>query len=88
MSDALVVVKEDTIEQVTVTARPKRQMKITIFDRWCKGCGICSAFCPTQAIEADEEDRPMAAHPERCTNCQMCVLRCPDFAIRVTAQEP
>jgi len=60
-------------------------VKIVIFDRWCKGCGICSALCPTQAIEADAEGRPTAAHPERCTNCRSCVIHCPDLAISVTS---
>lgn len=88
MEQELVVVKEDTAEAGKTPAppaskRPRRRVEITIFDRWCKGCGLCSTFCPTQTIEADEEGRPKAIHAERCTACQWCVMHCPDLAISI-----
>lgn len=86
MTSELAVVDDDTVKRATA-ASPRRNPKITIFGRWCKGCGICSAFCPTKAIEADQDGRPQIVHPERCNACRMCVLRCPDMAITVTGQE-
>jgi len=86
MIDEPVVVNEDAAmmgKATTPAKRPRRQMEITLFDRWCKGCGLCSTFCPTHAIEADEEGRPKAIYPERCTGCQWCVIHCPDLAISV-----
>jgi len=53
-----------------------------IYYKWCKGCGICVAFCPKHVLEFDdEEQRPLVARPEDCIQCGMCELRCPDFAI-------
>lgn len=49
----------------------------------CKGCGICSALCPKQVFEKDEEGKPIFAHEENCIVCGMCELRCPDYAIRI-----
>jgi len=30
---------------------------IHVFPQWCKGCGICAAECPVDAIEMVEESR-------------------------------
>jgi 2-oxoglutarate ferredoxin oxidoreductase subunit delta len=54
---------------------------------WCKGCGICVAFCPTQVLELDRQDKAVAARLEDCIACRLCELRCPDLAIEVEAQE-
>ena len=54
---------------------------VVINERWCKGCGICVAFCPKQALRLEHEK---ALHdPERCIVCGMCELYCPDLAITV-----
>ena len=56
---------------------------IDIYKAWCKGCGICAAFCPTGVLELDEAGYPYVKHPEKCINCGWCEMRCPDFAITV-----
>ncbi|MCR4408240.1 MAG: 4Fe-4S binding protein [Anaerolineae bacterium] len=56
---------------------------VTVFPIWCKGCGLCIEFCPTKVFEADDEGRPIVAHPEQCTGCGWCEWHCPDFAISV-----
>jgi 2-oxoglutarate ferredoxin oxidoreductase subunit delta len=56
---------------------------IDIYKAWCKGCGICSSFCPTGALARDEAGYPYVKDPEKCINCGLCELRCPDFAITV-----
>ena len=61
--------------------------RVHVFDNWCKGCGICIAFCPQQVFEMDDEGRPVIAHPEKCTACHWCDTHCPDFAIVVTKIE-
>lgn len=54
---------------------------VSINTRWCKGCGICVAFCPKKALRLEYEK---AVHdPERCIACGMCELYCPDLAVTV-----
>ena len=61
--------------------------KVEIYRGWCKKCGICIAFCPQNALEADEASYPVLKDPEKCTACGWCEMRCPDFAIVVCKDE-
>jgi 2-oxoglutarate ferredoxin oxidoreductase subunit delta len=61
----------------------KENPNIDIYKTWCKGCGICAAFCPTGALARDEAGYPYVKEPEKCINCGWCEMRCPDFAITV-----
>lgn len=54
---------------------------------WCKGCGICVAFCPKKVLELDEQDKAVAVRIKDCIACRMCELRCPDLAIEVRVEE-
>lgn len=68
----------------TGQARPRMPRgRVTVFPNWCKGCGLCVEFCPTQVLEQGADGRVIVAHPERCTACRWCELHCPDFAIFV-----
>jgi len=60
---------------------PKEAAPIKINLAWCKGCDICSALCPRCVLEPDRDRRPVVAHPEECTQCGICWMHCPDFAI-------
>ncbi len=76
-----------TKDEAALKVRKRKRMprgRVRVFDNWCKGCGLCIAFCPQKALEANEEGRPVVAHPERCTACEWCYVHCPDFAIVVT----
>lgn len=55
---------------------------LRINEEWCKGCGICPAYCPREALEM-RQDKAVLAKPEACSMCALCELRCPDFAIYV-----
>ncbi len=62
----------------------KKKLKDLVINRdWCKGCGICVTFCPTQVLELDRMDIATVARPEDCICCKMCELRCPDLAVEV-----
>ncbi|MBR9982643.1 MAG: 4Fe-4S binding protein [Desulfatitalea sp.] len=66
----------------------KRKLKEHHIQReWCKGCGICVAFCPKQVLEMDACDKAVAVRLEDCIACEMCALRCPDLAIRVDVEK-
>ncbi|GAB4314770.1 MAG: ferredoxin family protein [Methanobacteriaceae archaeon] len=62
---------------------------ITIDKKLCKGCDICTEFCPKKVYERSETlDKkgvhiPVPAHEEKCNKCNICTLMCPDQAIKV-----
>ncbi|HNX73262.1 MAG TPA: 4Fe-4S binding protein [Spirochaetales bacterium] len=53
-----------------------------IREKYCKGCGICVAFCPKQVL-ALKNGKVFPERPQLCIGCHMCEYRCPDFAIEV-----
>jgi 2-oxoglutarate ferredoxin oxidoreductase subunit delta len=53
----------------------------------CKGCGICVEFCPAGVL-AMVDGHAVVVALEKCTACNMCDLRCPDFAITVYPVAP
>ena len=57
-----------------------RQKMLVIESSWCKGCGICAAFCPKQALELVDE-KVRLKEDGGCVLCGMCEMRCPDYAI-------
>ncbi len=59
--------------------------RILIEREWCKGCGICVAFCPAGVLALDEHEKAVVAALDKCTLCRDCELRCPDLAIEVSA---
>jgi 2-oxoglutarate ferredoxin oxidoreductase subunit delta len=67
----------------------KKKLKAHRIDReWCKGCGICVAFCPKSVLELDQKEKAVAARVEDCIACGMCELRCPDLAVEVDVEDP
>jgi 2-oxoglutarate ferredoxin oxidoreductase subunit delta len=64
--------------------KAKDTPEIDIYKAWCKGCGICAAFCPTGALARDEAGYPYVKDADKCVECAWCEMRCPDFAIRVS----
>ena len=61
----------------------KKEVKLEINAEWCKGCGICVAFCPKRVLELNRKDKSEAVRLKDCIACMMCELRCPDMAIEV-----
>lgn len=65
----------------------QKLVELIINHEWCKGCGICIHFCPTQVLELGDNDKAATARPDDCICCMMCELRCPDLAIEVVVEE-
>ena len=53
----------------------------------CKACGICIELCPEKVFDRDKLGYPVLARPEDCSQCLLCELHCPDFAIEVRRRE-
>ena len=54
---------------------------VSINSAWCKGCGICVAFCPKNTLEVDRGGKAVQLRPDDCIHCGMCALYCPDLAV-------
>lgn len=87
MAETEIVEEESIAVESEDTAKPKKKRlprgEVHVFDNWCKGCGLCIAFCPQGVLEANGEGHPVVAHPELCTACNWCYIHCPDLAIVV-----
>ncbi|MHC5037550.1 MAG: 4Fe-4S dicluster domain-containing protein [Planctomycetota bacterium] len=61
--------------------------KVHIIRDRCKGCGFCIELCPRDVLEFSEEFNVKGYHPpkavraERCLDCNLCEIICPEFAI-------
>jgi 2-oxoglutarate ferredoxin oxidoreductase subunit delta len=67
--------------------------KVFINETWCKGCGFCVQFCPTNVLDISSEFNakgyhpPYAKSPEKCHYCMYCQMICPEFSIFVTRSD-
>jgi 2-oxoglutarate ferredoxin oxidoreductase subunit delta len=59
----------------------KKKKQLVLHREWCKGCAICVEFCPTHVLALDADGKVTIADEAACTECRLCELRCPDFAI-------
>lgn len=64
--------------------------RITVDERYCKGCGLCISVCPRDCIALDQDKlTPKGYHPAKltdeslCSGCTDCAVMCPDVAITV-----
>ena len=60
---------------------------IEINHEWCKGCGICVAFCSKEALTMNAQDKAVLKEENECNACGLCELRCPDMAIEVKGRK-
>ncbi|MDO8671466.1 MAG: 4Fe-4S binding protein [Dehalococcoidia bacterium] len=69
-----------------VQTATRRKAKVTIREQWCKGCGICVAFCPLQVFGLNEENKAYVDN-DVCNRCRLCERFCPDFAIDIGTED-
>jgi len=66
----------------------KEGVRVTVTEAVCNSCGICVEFCARGVLALNEETgRPEVVRIDRCTECRMCELWCPELAIVVTREE-
>jgi len=60
----------------------------TLFPGLCKGCGLCIAKCPSEALSWSDVlgvyGTPAVVTNDKCITCGVCELSCPECAITVT----
>lgn len=74
-------------------SRTKARVTIIVDEELCKGCRLCVAVCPRQAMQLADHINSRGFHPaslvnpDDCTGCAQCALMCPDAAIRIVKSE-
>lgn len=61
--------------------------RVVVYPDWCKGCGICAAFCPSEVLAVGPDGKARVVDEAACVNCGFCEAHCPDFAIMVVPEE-
>jgi 2-oxoglutarate ferredoxin oxidoreductase subunit delta len=67
---------------VAVVKKAAPAVYLQIRQDWCKGCGICAAFCPKRALSLNDQGKAVV-DAAQCSLCGVCELFCPDFAIQL-----
>lgn len=60
--------------------------RLEINKAWCKGCGICVAFCPKNVLNI-VNGKVDNVNDGECLRCGICENLCPDFAICLLEEE-
>ncbi len=64
-------------------------LKLVIDRERCKGCELCTNFCPRGLLLMSAQFNSQGYKPaeiadqEKCTSCAMCARMCPETAIEV-----
>lgn len=79
--------------QVKTSVARRSYGQIFIIGERCKGCTFCVEFCPKNILVMSEQFNskgyhvPVVIHDGVCTDCKLCQLLCPEFAIYVVKVE-
>ena len=87
-SDVLDDFPEYWSQKTELQKKGKKLFTQKIYRDWCKACGLCIAFCPTDVYEREEGGKPVVVRPDDCIGCRFCELHCPDFAITIEERFP
>jgi 2-oxoglutarate ferredoxin oxidoreductase subunit delta len=79
-----------TKEPEKPSGRPAKKgprWEVRILVERCKGCGFCVEFCGKEVLAISRSYNRKGYHPpeivkaDECSNCKVCEMLCPDFAI-------
>ena len=60
------------------------KVAIKIIPELCKGCDVCINLCPANTLTLDKKRLIVTVDDvNTCIACNLCELRCPDFAIYI-----
>lgn len=60
--------------------------KLRVNEEWCKGCGICVAFCPKSVLVLNMT-KVKVNDESKCIGCGLCERLCPDYAISLVKKD-
>ncbi len=81
ISNNFVIIKVgNIINKGGSTLLENTKLKLVVEKEFCKGCGICVAFCPKDVLIL-EKGKVKVENLDACIQCGQCELRCPDYAI-------
>lgn len=83
-----VKVPKEVKPPAAVITKEKKLFDVVFFQKWCKACGLCSAFCTKKIIKPDKLGFPYIEKVDSCIGCRFCEIHCPDFAITVEERHP
>jgi 2-oxoglutarate ferredoxin oxidoreductase subunit delta len=85
--------KTESVAQMKSRATRRPHGRVFLLAERCKGCRFCVEFCPRQVLAMSERFNSKGYHiptviaEHQCTDCKMCELLCPEFAIYVVRVE-
>jgi 2-oxoglutarate ferredoxin oxidoreductase subunit delta len=86
---------ERTASSATLPPRPvteRARARIFLLAERCKGCAFCVEFCPKHVLVMSDRFNakgyhiPLVVAEADCTDCKLCQLLCPEFAIYVVKE--
>lgn len=80
------------LEKKVLSEKKARAAAPVICEERCKGCGICTAFCPDKALALGDRTNAFGYQVVRmtapaCRGCGRCYLMCPDVVFSFDGEE-
>lgn len=68
--------------------------KVNFDEKRCKGCGLCTNFCPVKIVHLSETainekgyNIAYVSQEEKCVGCTNCATICPDSVITISKEQ-
>jgi len=80
-------------QYVEKSAKNGPSFKVTIAEKYCKGCGYCIKYCPKKVLCAEDTInakgyvKVKVGAPADCIGCLSCSTVCPEAAITVAKED-